>query len=454
MDKKNIGKKGGWFGKEKTASNESISITEDKSTEKKLADIIEKQSDLIEAIKKQKSQTINIKTGDKKKSSFWSYAIAAAIVFVVIWLLFVNSDWGNILMAKAGTSAVPVIDTISLFFKNLWNTGRDFSSWKNPDAVPVDKKEDMGIMIKSFEATRELYSFPKLDQDITLIADVESKNLEKETDVEFRCAMTILNSNPDIGSNKELLLSGNIKVQPGETWEDKSVILFPADKDKSYRVLCRFNKDDVGQIAMNPDTKSFSGIALIKAVYPAKTRSLLRIYTSENELDEKQLKEFRSGLSKEGLLFNNRVRAQTMDGAMEGFMDIKENQPITQTGSYLIDIGLKNTKGWKGKLFKLKTIEFTRFPAGVNIDYENCPDFENNMLNQASMKGINCDYEDDRKKECEKNADRDNIKYTCSININGLNSEVGYSYIQADFEYDYVVQRSNTINFRVPETKK
>src|SRR3989344_4006516 len=359
---KTFGKKGSWFGtSKKTAAKEGspkkeIEITESNND---LTRVLEQQNKILASLGKEK-QRITIEQNKEKKSNLAGLIILLGILAAVYFLVFTDS--GQIICSKIFVGLEPGYNAVAMLLSNglslLRNPVESYGTWKNPSAVPVEKREIANYIDRIFE--------------------------EK--------------------------------------------------------------KDEGG------DYVSFTGTVSLKSIYPAKTRSRLRLYTIDKELSDKEIKDFRNSISKEGLLFNNRLKSQTDGGPMNGFLDIKANKPITEAGNYLIDVGLRNTKGWKGKLFKLSNVEFIRFPKGVKISEENCEDFVNEILKNDV---IECYSEDKQNKQKDCGVDLNNIVFNCAVDIGdeGLNSgsTPEYEYIQADLEYDYAISRAETVNFRLPK---
>ena len=454
---KTFGKKGSWFGtSKKTAAKEGspkkeIEITESNND---LTRVLEQQNKILASLGKEK-QRITIEQNKEKKSNLAGLIILLGILAAVYFLVFTDS--GQIIGSKIFVGLEPGYNAVAMFLSNglslLRNPVESFGSWKNPSAVPVEKIEDAGIIINSFETTKDLYS---KNNDVILIGDIGVKNLEEDTTVDFVCEMTF----PSL--KDEDVVVGNVMKQPEGIYSERLVIEnLPAGKDQNFNVLCKFEKGEIANYIdrifeekkdEGGDYVSFTGTVSLKSIYPAKTRSRLRLYTIDKELSDKEIKDFRNSISKEGLLFNNRLKSQTDGGPMNGFLDIKANQPITEAGNYLIDVGLRNTKGWKGKLFKLSNVEFIRFPKGVKISEENCEDFVNEILKNDV---IECYIEDKQNKQKDCGVDLNNIVFNCAVDIGdeGLNSgsTPEYEYIQADLEYDYAISRAETVNFRLPK---
>lgn len=411
-----------------------------------------------ERVERIEPQVIEIKTninkGDKG-SSLLSILVAILIVAGLIWFFFYTATGENI---TAGFLDMPVWDRAKVFVSYLYSTlqpGGGIGSWKNPDPVDIDEVEDKGVIIKNLVAGRLYYTLNNNIPDnefITANAEVNVKNLEVASDIVFSCYLEF--------SNKEKTkIIGSIKVSPGsENYEESATLKKLEPKsNKNYAVSCRLPKNEVKADLIGKDLESFSGNLVVKAVYDTTTRSVLRVYTTSKELSETELSNFQAGLRKEGLLFNDRLKSQTRFGAMDGFLDLRISQPITQADSYPFSIGLKNTKGWKGELEDFKKVNL-KTDEGLAIA-ENCDDIENGDVKTEIKKTINnknCRTEEVDSSECAQKIDINNLLFNCELKIEGLSEQEqpSYSLVTSDFDYSYAVVGKSNIVFKVVKDSK
>ncbi len=327
--------------------------------------------------------------------------------------------------------------------------------------IRVEEKEETGIFINSFATANNFYMLKDdREQFIDAIAEGEAKNIKEETVAKFSCAMDI-----SLITNTLVSIPGEVSISPNKEYLKEAPMIFHAGeeedvlKSQDFAVNCRIKKDevkrqvDLGKIG---ERTAFTGIIKLQAIYNAKTRSSVRVYTSARKLSENELSNFKTSLRSDQLwAFNNRLVSLTRGGAMDAFIDIKKIQPITQPGSYFFTLGLMNTKGWKGKLEQLNNIDISFSRSGMKIDYDRCNDFENNALKADIIDAINnkkCRIEQKGKYEPEcilQGVNVDNLPFTCAVEIEDLNPDLGYSLLMADFDYDYAVTSTTTANFQV-----
>lgn len=407
-----------------------------------------------EMVERIEPQIIEIKTninkGDKG-SSLLSIFVAILIVAGLIWFFFYTATGENI---TAGFLDMPVWDRAKIFISSLYSTlqpGGGIGSWKNPDPVNIDEVEDKGVIIKNLIAGRPYYTLNNAMQDnefITANAEADIKNLEVESDIKFSCYL-------EFNGKTKTKIAGEIKVSPGgEGYEEVSILKGLEPKsDKKYAVSCRLHKNEVKADSIEKDMESFSGNLVVKAVYDTTTRAVLRVYTTSKELSENELSNFQAGLRGGGLLFNDRLKSQTRFGAMDGFLDLKISQPITQVNSYPFSIGLKNTKGWKGELEEFKGINL-KAGDGMAMSDENCDDLKNGDVKEE-LKNIinnkNCRAEEVDPIECAQKIDINNLLFNCELRIDGISEQEqpSYSLVTVDFDYSYAVVSKANIVFKV-----
>ena len=410
-------------------------------------------------------QKINVKVGGKK-SSFLSVIAAILIVAGLSWFLFYTGPgqgiWGEI-VGGSQTAFSGIANLFSSMWGMITNTDQSFGSWTNPNPVVINQPEEMGVVINSFETTKDVYWISDNGQAaqndyVIAVGEMKVKNLkDTNTIININCHMDI----EGIKDKESSKVEGEVSISGNDGGYSQTAKLnFAGDdgefRDKGYTVSCRIPKKEAEEKISGSeikDEKSIYGTIKLNAIYNANTVSVLRIYTVEKELNDYEMGKFRSGLSKEGLLFNDKIRPQTRNGAMDGSIDLKSSQPISEQGTYFITVGLRNTKGWKGELSKLNSIKLIT-KSGIIINSGDCEDFANdgnlkeimiNNINNEKCRSTNSEIDS----ECNSRVDINNLNFNCAVSINSLNEGLSYDLLQANFDYEYAIIRNARANFQV-----
>ncbi len=326
-----------------------------------------------------------------------------------------------------------IVNPVYNFVTDPIGTVASYGSFKNPQTI--EKSKPQGVEFKNFKTRRDIH---RENDKIETIANVKVYALEdSSTNVDFSCSISDPISLSDIIEATKLTITGQ------EDSANSVTIL--KNQDKNFNVLCEFPPKDTGDLNFGDNInreKILNQKITLKANYKNfVVNSRLKVYVLDektySDLEQDNINPFNHFKINDPLISSDKsVRSEQLrKGPIILSLNILDEQPLTESRTYILGIQLLNDKlSWNGKLSKLSNLKLI-FPENFNVDLEDCSNFKNDPIKKGVF---------DLNNPLDKGLDK--LELFCGFSIDSLGDEesLTFSLINAEAQFNYEFEAYTT----------
>ncbi len=364
----------------------------------------------------------NSNDSKEKKPFLQLSATTIIILIVVVALVAYNYEKipGLLTKGEVGVGQATVKTGIRGFLANSIADIKDWFSLQYGFKQPkVEEKQPSGIKIQDFTAGRTYF---EEGQQVTARARIHIDALPKDDAlIRFWCESE--------GNQGRILISR----AEGDT------INLKRSRSRDASVVCEIEKGlNAGD--GKPITRK---VKLTGEYINFATKSALKVYTlaedSYKETGTKDPFEY-FGVDEPLLSSGNIIKPQCVSGCGLTLLSLRVSapQPLTELGTYFLDINLQKDRDWYGEIRNINDIKILQVPKAVKL--EKCdPEISVEEGQTGNVENINALLKD--KKE---------ISFSCRFTITNPDAKLGENIGQfiVEANYNYAVESTTTVDIK------